>query len=390
MEAKNFQGNNDPLTSQIVQKRRSSMSELAAYLSDMLEDGESNRSVATTPGWILSPPIPQSHAEYPSSRDSSDGAGNRGGYKRTLDENYSSYGAFGMDATDTSSSSAAAAVAAAAPQTDGCSSGAPSAAPGWDGAINRDSGARGHQASDSPRSNPKRARTNPISPVSASFPSVGSHEGKVGGESEQGREGSAVPGAKVAASPNLVQALACLASALPGQSDSEESKDGVEGSGVGKKEKGGAHAGAASAGAADFGDGRGSAASVVVKEESIVGPESSEEATTDVEKQRDGRSETGHSPVGRVGNNAINDVLKNFSIDQAIEQLKADDGKDDNGTGNRSGDFEEKGLRHRASVYVLMHAIATVNTANEGEQWRQQDAQEEPLDCPESRVAASI
>lgn len=373
MEAKALQGSNNPLTSHIVQKRRSSMGELAAYLSDMLEDGESSRSVATTPGWSLPPPISHSQAEYPSSRD---GTGNRGAYKRTLDGEYGSYGAFGVEGTDTSSSSAAAAAAA---QTDG----APSAAPGWDGAISRDGGARGNQSSDSPRSNPKRARTNPISPVSSSFPSLGSHEGKVGGENGQGREGSAVPGAKVAASPNLVQALACLASALPGHSDSEESKDGAEGSGVGKKEKGRGHAGAASAGPSDFGDGGGSTASVVVKEESIVDRESLEEATGDAEKQKDRGSETGHSPVGRVGNNAINDVLTNFSIDQAIEQLKADDGRDGNETGNRSGDFEEKGLRHRASVYVLMHAIATVNTVNEG-------AQEEPLDCPESGVAASI
>lgn len=371
MEAKHFQGNNNPLTSHIVQKRRSSMSELAAYLSDMLEDGESSRSVATTPGWSLPPPISQSQTEYPSSRD---GPGNRGAYKRTLDGEYGSYDAFGVDASDTSSSSAAA-------QNDG----APSAAPSWDGAINRDCGARGNQSSDSPQSNPKRARTNPISPISASFPPMGSHEGKVGGDNGQGREGSAVPGAKVAATPNLVQALACLASALPGHSDSEESKDGVEGLGVGKKDKGRGHAGAASTGPANFGDGRGSTASVVVKEENIMGGESSEEATGDVEKQRDRGSETGHSPVGRVGNNAINDVLTNFSIDQAIEQLKADDE-----TGNRSGDFVEKGLRHRASVYVLMHAIATVNTVNEGDQWGQQDAQEEPLDCPESSVAASI
>jgi len=92
-------------------------------------------------------------------------------------------------------------------------------------------------------------------------------------------------------------------------------------------------------------------------------------------------------PARRRGSKAITDVLTKFSIDRAAEQFKAEEG----GPGGGGGDEEEGGdssadgarrNRQRASVYVLMHAIAAVDTAND-----EAFGDAEPLDGVEEPTA---
>ena len=413
-EAKNSLGNLQ--ASHLAQKRRSSVSELAAYLHDMLEDGESSRSITIPPGWTLPPPVPRGEAEYSEDGNGNGGAGNRGAFKRTFDGGYGSYDSFGMDGSD-GDGSANLAAAADAPivSSDGCSKSA--AAPGsWECATKREGGGAGGSSNhpdSSPRSNPKRARATQPPPTLAPFSgdSVVRHKMWMGGDSGQGqrqeREEDAVvsrrssvrmsleaarTAGKFAASPNLVQALTCLASGLPGLSDSEESRDGgaMEVSGTGKGE----HSEQGDPGALPAR--KGDMTSVRIKEEEATGKEEDSEAERAVDAAAEAAAETVAGETAkhknsRRGSNAINDVLTTFSIDRALEQLKSDDGKSDDEevAGGGRADGSQRGMRHRASVYVLMHAIARVNSSNDQEAWEQREGQE-PLDCSEVSFAAVI
>ncbi|CAN0564804.1 unnamed protein product, partial [Ectocarpus sp. 12 AP-2014] len=84
--------------SYLAQKRRSSVTELAYYLQDMLDEGESNRMITNTPGWTLPPPMPSApgslEGAFPSREGS--GSGNRVTFKRTAPEDFESYGEYGM------------------------------------------------------------------------------------------------------------------------------------------------------------------------------------------------------------------------------------------------------------------------------------------------------
>ena len=210
--------------------------------------------------------------------------------------------------------------------------------------------------------------------------------------------------AKVAASSTVVQALTCLASALPGISDSEDNmEDALDGSGGGSGRGGGGgregareltssalasagpHGEASASGALSGGGG------CVVKTEAS--PHTGPGGCLDPAgvKREEGDSDTAavasatqqHQPVRRRSR-AINDVVTNFSIDRALEQLKSDEGKDDDDADGEAAALTRKGNRQRASVYVLMHAIAAVDTAND-ESW---DGDEEPLEGVEEATSA--
>ena len=214
--------------------------------------------------------------------------------------------------------------------------------------------------------------------------------------------------AKVAASSTVVQALTCLASALPGISDSEDNmEDALDGSGSGRGGGGGregarelsssalasATQGGGSAPAAlSGGDGSGG---VCVKTEAT-SPRGPGGGLDPVEIKREEGNPTAavasptqqqqqqqQQPVRRRSK-AINDVVTNFSIDRALEQLKSDEGKDDDDADGEAAALTRKGNRQRASVYVLMHAIAAVDTAND-EAW---DGDEEPLEGVEEATSA--
>lgn len=378
--------------SYLAQKRRSSVSELAAYLHDMLEDGESNRMIANTPGWTLPPPVSQGSGDSTSSggRDGNGGnSGNRVTFKRTHADDFGSYG-YGMDGSAGSDGNNGSATAS-----------------GWTGSNNAEEVGGG----GSPRcSNPKRARGAPaLPPAPPSGSAMGRREGMEG--EEQGGAGGgcglsrrasrrmseARPG-KVAASPSVVQALTCLASGLP--SDSEDSKEGLVERAVrerglssspfavpalpqqqagldASKGNGGGRVGGTSAGGG-------------VKREALSSPAKKMEEVSGGAAGMDGsvkgEAEAMHQMPARRGSKAINDVLTNFSIDRALEQFKSDDGKEDDEEPQTPAG-PEKGMRQRASVYVLMHAIAAVDTAND-EAW--EGDEDEPLDGVESTTTSTI
>ncbi|CAN0514965.1 unnamed protein product [Laminaria digitata] len=230
--------------------------------------------------------------------------------------------------------------------------------------------------------------------------------------------------AKVAASSTVVQALTCLASALPGISDSEDNmEDALDGSGGGSGRGGGGRQGArelaasalASAGpqssSVALGGGGGvGVGGCVVKTEALpqrgsgvgggVDPAAvkreegdSAAAVAAATQREEGDSAAAvaaatqqQQPPVRRRSRAINDVVTNFSIDRALEQLKSDEGRDDddNDPDGEAAALTRKGNRQRASVYVLMHAIAAVDTAND-EAW---DGDEEPLEGVEEATSA--
>lgn len=211
---------------------------------------------------------------------------------------------------------------------------------------------------------------------------------------------------KVAASSTVVQALTCLASALPGISDSEDNmEDPLDGSGRGSGRggrEGAREVSSALASAGPQGDGTGGGSGGGVATGCVVKTEASSHRgglEPSAVKHEEGESAAAvaravasatqqqqqQQPPMRRRSRAITDVVTNFSIDRALEQLKSDEGKeDDEGEDGEAAALTRKGNRQRASVYVLMHAIAAVDTAND-ESW---DGDEEPLEGVEEATSA--
>lgn len=359
--------------SYLAQKRRSSVSELAAYLHDMLEEGESRHHMANAPAYTLPPPIPHGASDY-SSKDwsgngggngngnsggsgsgSSSGNGNRVTFKRMHNDDFGSYGAYGdMGGGEGSGAEGDKGAATAS---------------GWTGATSGNGGERGEGA---PRPNPKRARATLQLPAPHAGAEVerpgggkGADEGAASNRRSSRRMSEGRLNATVVANPAVAQALTCLASGLPGHSDSEDSgKDGpAEGAIKGED---------STPRASKKGD---DASESVVKSEELSAEDSS---------ARRGEEGAAGSPPTRRGSTAINEVLTSYSIDRALEQLKSD------GDTEQSRTSTQKSLRHRASVYVLMHAIAAVGAANDSG-WEQEG--QEPLDGvegAEETVASAI
>lgn len=316
--------------SYIAEKRRSSVSELAAYLQDLLEEGESIRNISNTPGWTLPPPL-GGEATFREGNhiNGNHSNGNRVTFKRTAPEDFEAYGDYGMDRS-------------------GRSGGGGSN----DGAIGAAGG--GTCAPSSGSFHSKRARGWSKSQEPSPF------EGG-GGIGRHGRRMSeARMNAKVAASPNVVQALACLASGLPESSDSEDNTED-------------AAAAAACGGAAGVASCSSPADGVVgVKREPAYNGVSESNAFGG-EGAGAAAQPTLPSTPARRASKAIDDVVTKCSIDEALEQLKWGEEEAEVGGGEEKergggGSFTDGGggaLRQRASVYVLMHAIAAVDTAND-------------------------
>ncbi|CAM9716113.1 unnamed protein product, partial [Ectocarpus sp. 8 AP-2014] len=357
--------------SYLAQKRRSSVTELAYYLQDMLDEGESNRMITNTPGWTLPPPMPSTpgslEGAFPSREGS--GSGNRVTFKRTAPEDFESYGEYGMGGN-----------------VGGGGGGGSSrqAADGMGGPPDASNEV-------GPSSfNLKRARGGPQ--MAERFPSGregpaagGGGGGGGGGMGRHGRRMSeARMNAKVAASPSVVQALTCLASGLPETSDSEENT---------QESTAAAAAGVALSPSSSSTEpqARGGGGAGVKREELM--PHKVSEERPDGEAAAAGREMP--MPNARRGSKAINDVVTKFSIDQALEQLKGEEeggeGRGGGGRGGGGGGGEDRGEpnpseqssdKQRASVYVLMHAIAAVDTAND-----EMFGEEEPLDGVETEAA---
>lgn len=337
------------------------MSELAAYLNDMFEDGESSRMGSNAPGWILPPPVPQGES---SSRDgtSSSGSGNRVTFKRHHGSDFEAYDDYeggGGGAADG--------------ENNGNTSNGP--AVGW-AESHKNGNVSGHDAEEGARrpKPTKRAKGTPSTLPREAY--AGNGLGGAAGDGESRRGSAKGPsGGRRAAGPSVVQALTCLASGLP--SDSEDNKDGLGADGG----RGGGHAAAPSVASAlaskeeSQGDGRkASDGHIAVKTEEVPGT-----STVAVPAKQ-------QQPVRRESR-VIDDVLANLSIDRALEQLTP------GGEVKNGGDQavatptgQAKVMRQRASVYVLMHAIAAVNTAN-GEDWEEG---QEPLDSVEPPVPSTI
>ncbi|CAB1112519.1 unnamed protein product [Ectocarpus sp. CCAP 1310/34] len=358
--------------SYLAQKRRSSVTELAYYLQDMLDEGESNRMITNTPGWTLPPPMPSApgslEGAFPSREGS--GSGNRVTFKRTAPEDFESYGEYGM-----------------AGNVGGGGGG------GGGGSSRQAAGGMGAPQDASNEVGPgsfnlKRARGGPQ--MAERFPSgregpVGAGGGGGGGGGGVGRHGrrmsEARMNAKVAASPSVVQALTCLASGLPETSDSEENT----------QESTAAAVGAALSLSSSSTEPQAGGGGTGVNREGFMPHKVSEERPGG-EAAAAGREMPLPNP--RRGSKAINDVVTKFSIDQALEQLKGEDeggegGGGDGGGGGGGGEdrgepnpCEQSSDKQRASVYVLMHAIAAVDTAND-----EMFGEEEPLDGVETEAA---
>ncbi|CAN0274972.1 unnamed protein product [Ectocarpus sp. 12 AP-2014] len=358
--------------SYLAQKRRSSVTELAYYLQDMLDEGESNRMITNTPGWTLPPPMPSTpgslEGAFPSREGS--GSGNRVTFKRTAPEDFESYGEYGMASNGGfgggGGSSRQAADGMGAPQ-DASNEVGP-------GSFNLKRARGGPQMAE-------RFPTGREGPAAAG----GGGGGRVGRHGR--RMSEARMNAKVAASPSVVQALTCLASGLPETSDSEENTE--------------ESAGAATAGAAAVSPSSSSTepqarggGGAGVKREGLMPHKVSEERPDEEAAAAAGREMP--MPNARRGSKAINDVVTKFSIDQALEQLKGEEeggeggGGGGGGRGSGSGGedrdepnpCERSSDKQRASVYVLMHAIAAVDTAND-----EMFGEEEPLDGVETEAA---
>lgn len=353
------QGLEDPTNisfSYLAQKRRSSVSELAAYLQDMLDEGESTRMIANTPGWTLPPPALPSTSSGNGGGGGGNSSGNRVTFKRTAPEDFEAYGEYEMDR------SGGRAGGVSSNSSNGIASGELGAA-----------GSNGARV-ELGKFNMKRAR--------------GGGDCGVGG-GVLGRHGrrmsEARMNAKVAASPSVVQALTCLASGLPeSSSDSEDNPEEAAAAAAAAAAAIGGHAGRSS------GDGddavKREQPGIEISSGGYGGGGQSNKAAA----QQDNMPMPMPMAVPNVrrGSKAIRDVVSKLSIDQAVEQLKSEEGGGGGGEtdddeeeeelqrgGPAQGEQQHKRDRQRASVYVLMHAIAAVDTAND-ETW----GEEEPLD----------
>lgn len=338
--------------SYLAQKRRSSVSELAAYLHDMLEEGESSRLVHTVPGC--------------NGRDSLNGAiQSRVAFKRTLEGDEGYVDGYGIKEGERGSE-----------EGDGGGGSGPDPHRGLSRAFS------------------KRAKGSPLSPSNATSAPCSS-----GSSSEGNRDGSmedklserriSTVGATV------VQALTCLASGLnDGSGDSDDGKEEAPMRRVDDPSERQDQLAWGSVPARDKSDvtvdknegkdarrDRGDKASVdgdaagegpvpVKTEENTEGSSKRASPAGKSEGDVDGEIHTsGLMPEHVRRGSAITDVLNNFSLDRALEQFKTENsgGGGDPGPGGDGGDAgegEQQGLRQRASVYVLMHAIAAVDTAN--------------------------
>lgn len=328
----------------------------------MLEEGESNRMMPAAPGWL--PPLPPANWNNPS--DLSSGAGAREGngnsnctpsrvtFKRTHGDDYNeAYGGYGFDA-----------------------GGGNRNANGADGGDTEESALAGGFS--------KRVKGSPLldlqSVSAAGRRAGGGREDWVGeGRQTGGRRMSVERRFGMGANPTVVQALTCLASGL-NNSSSDSEGDG------------------ASDMPADV------AVVMCVSVDAGTGEEAVDGANVSVKMKGSGDINNGTSgngldtlaapasvaaggDTGRCrGSNPIADVLTNFSIDRALEQFTAHGaGADDDADGGEDGDQQK--LRQRASVYVLMHAIATVDTGK-SEEWERANG-EEILDRVEAATVAT-
>lgn len=391
------------------------MSELAAYLQDMLEGGESDRIISNMPSWSLPAPPSHGHVGDESFSPPKDGSsGNLGGgnpnrvhFKRQHTDDFGPYGDFQMGDDDGRGGK-------------GREGGAVTV-PGWIGTTDRDKSEDSADGGSGRHPNPKRARGLP--PMPPPLAMSGQREGLEGRDAgtitAAGARGAAAAaataaaaaaagrghprmGGKVAAGPSVAQALTCLASGLRGHSDSEDgggggvrgggAGDGLDGEGrvVGRKVKL-QSAFPMSGMSRHQDDGTGQDGSGGLKARATSMPSSGQigagGGVVKVESDVTAMVEQPQPPKRRCSK-AINDVLTRFSIDTALEQFKSDEADGgDPGKAEESTAEEQSGMRQRASVYVLMHAIAAVNTG-EGDSY---DAEhdEEPLTSVEEGESAA-
>eukprot|EP00903_Cladosiphon_okamuranus_P006531 g6382.t1 len=342
-----------------LQKRRSSLSELTAFFQDLVDDGESNRMMSSLPCF--------GEGGFPPREGNGNSTGNRVTFKRTAPEDFESYGEYGMDGSGRSlgrtSSASSNNNGAAAAADGGGSKGVGAGGPGWP-SSNDSSG----------NSQLKRARGGP-----GFHDGVGAGGG--GGDAERYRRMSERSIAKVAQrNPMVTQAVACLASAvLPESEDSEDNMEDVKVA-VGGEGTRMAVSPSSSAGQQQKGGGGGDA---VVKKEKLAHTISDETFNKEeAEKAAQDMSATTMPAPSARRRSTINDIMTSCWTQEATQQLK-----EGGGGGGRGEEEDGEGKEvQRASIYLLMHAMAAVDAATDDDE----DVGGEPLDAVEKYAEAAI
>lgn len=346
------EGPNNRRFSYLAQKRRSSLSELTAFFQDLVDDGESSRMIANMPIW--SPGT--SDGGFPPREGN--GTGSRVTFKRTAPEDFETYGEYGMDGggSGRSSSGGGGGASSSSPAADGGSNGGAGSGPGW--------------------TNPqlKRARGGP----DFQEPLPSGREGE-GDDADRCRRMSERTSARVASrNPMVVQAVTCLASALPESGDDSEDNAGEDARAPATGEEG-----PLSPLVPPIVVGGG-----VKREEEELAHTISDESFNREEAARAARDMSRLMPAPPARRRStINDIMATCSTEQAMEQVREGGGGGSRGGGGGDEEGEEKKVQ-RASVYLLMHAMAAVDAANDDDD--EGYGGEEPLDDVEKYAEAAI
>lgn len=313
---------------------------------------------------------------FPPRESSGSGSGNdsRFTFKRTAPEDFEAYGEYGMDRSGRSlgrTSSAGrnnngpTAAADGGPGSNGVGVGGP----GWPSSSNS---GRSSQL--------KRARGGPEFQDGAG---AGGGGGGSGGDAERYRRMSEQTSAKVAQrNPMVMQTVTCFASAvLPEIDDSEDITGDVK---VAAGEEGAALSPSSSVGQHGGGGG-----TVGVKKEELAHTVSDEAFNSEeaVRAAQDMSTRTMPAPLAPPAparrRSTINDIMNTCSTQQAIEQVM--EGVGGGGEGEEDGEGKEV---QRASIYLLMHAMAAVDAANDDDD--DDYGGQEPLDAVERYAEAAI
>ena len=348
--------NSNSRFSYLAQKRRSSLSELTAFFQDLVDDGESSRMIANLPS--LGGEGGGGGGGFPPREGN--GNGNRVTFKRTAPEDFDAYGEYGMDGSGRScgrsSSVESSSGLGTADDGTGGSNGIGGGGPAWAGGSGGGGGGN---------SQLKRARGGP------EFQD-GEGGGGGGADAERCRRMSERMSAKVAArNPMVVQAVTCLASGVLPESD--ESEDNTEDVKVAAGEEGAAALSpSSSVGQQQRHGGGGRDASGVVKKEELAHTISDETFNSEeaVKAAQDMSTTTMPAPPAPPAparrRSTINDIMTTCSTQQAMEQVREGGGDEADGEGKQV---------QRASIYLLMHAMAAVDAASD-----EPYGDEEPLD----------
>eukprot|EP00752_Nemacystus_decipiens_P003975 g3640.t2 len=377
-EDASMQGQDGPSSisrfSHMAQKRRSSLSELTAFFQDLVDDGESSRMFAG---------LPSLGGEGGGGFPPREGSGNSSlaNFKRAAPEDFEAYGEFGMDGGGRSCGRSS---------SGGSNSGAPgggSGGGGEGGSNGVGAGAAwsgGGGGGSGGNSQLKRAR----------FPDG---EGGGGIDAERYRRMSERMSVKVAArNPMVVQAVTCLASGvLPENDDSDDNMEDVKVK-VAAGEKGPAPAALSPSSSVGRQQqqqqqqqlGGGSGSGRIKKEElartisdEAFNSEEAVKAAQDMSTTTMPAPATPPAPPARR-RSTISSLMTTCSTQEAMEQVR-EGGVCGGGEGDADGEGKQV---QRASIYLLMHAMAAVDAAND-ELYGEGD---EPLDGVEKYAEAAI